>query len=149
VQLAHQHRRTLRCLGLRERGGRRGCRSRGSVGGRRIGRTRRGGGGGRPGARPAPRSTGGGRPGGGGGRRGAPGGGREGGGRDRDRGVGGGRDRGGFGGGRRGGPREQRIYTVEPAREVSEQRSDKGEATSLSSLRSLLNRNEDEDNKKD
>ncbi len=91
----------------------------------------------------------GGRPGGGGGRRGAPGGGRAGGGRDRGFGGGGGRDRGGFGGGHRGGPREQRIYTVEPAREVSEQRSDKGEATSLSSLRSLLNRNEDENNKKD
>ena len=64
-----------------------------------------------------------------GGRRGAPG-------RDRDR------------GGRRGGSREPRIYTVEPAREVEEQRSDKGEVTSLSSLRNLLNRGDD-DQKKD
>ena len=46
----------------------------------------------------------------------------------------------------RGGPREQRIYTVEPAREVEEQRSDKGEVTSLSSLRNLLKR---DDQKKD
>ncbi|MAD34186.1 MAG: hypothetical protein CMJ88_10565, partial [Planctomycetes bacterium] len=64
-----------------------------------------------------------------GGRRGAPG-------RDRDR------------RGRRGGSREPRIYTVEPAREVEEQRSDKGEVTSLSSLRNLLNRGDD-DQKKD
>ena len=87
----------------------------------------------------------GGRP--GGGRRGGPGGGRDGGrddrSRERDRGFGG-RDRGD----RRGGPREQRIYTVEPAREVAEQRSDKGEVTSLSSLRNLLSRSDD-DQKKD
>ena len=76
-----------------------------------------------------------------GGRRGAPGGGRD---RERggDRGFGG-RDRGG----RRGGSREPRIYTVEPAREVEEQRSDKGEVTSLSSLRNLLNRGDDEQKK--
>jgi|GEM_PF-2952643 len=61
----------------------------------------------------------------------------------RDRGFGG-RDRGG----RRGDPREQRVYTVEPAREVEEQRSDKGEATSLSSLRNLLSRDK-EDQQKD
>ncbi|MGK0265397.1 MAG: hypothetical protein ACI8UD_004060, partial [Planctomycetota bacterium] len=88
-----------------------------------------------------------------GGRRGAPGGGRDGGGRDgggRDGGGGGGggggRDSGGYGGERRGrddrGPRrdsgQQRVYTIEPEREVAEQLSNKGEATSLSSLRSLL-----------
>ena len=76
-----------------------------------------------------------------GGRRGAPGGGREGG---RE---GGGSFGGGFGGDRRG-PREdrgqrhgggqQRVYTVEPEREVAEQLTQKGEATSLSSLRNLL-----------
>ncbi|MCK5941162.1 MAG: hypothetical protein KAI24_04260, partial [Planctomycetes bacterium] len=59
-----------------------------------------------------------------------------GGGRDRDRGP------------RRGGPREQRIYTVEPAREVAEQRTEKGEVTSLSSLRNLLSRNQDDDQSK-
>ena len=80
-----------------------------------------------------------GRPGAPGGRRGAPGGGRDGGGRD-----GGGRDGGGFGGrgrddrGPRRGSGEQRIYTIEPEREVAEQLSKKGEATSLSSLRNLL-----------
>lgn len=89
-----------------------------------------------------------GRPGAPGGRRGAPGGGRDGGGRDgggRD-GGGGGRDSGGYGGERRGrddrGPRrdsgQQRVYTIEPEREVAEQLSNKGEATSLSSLRNLL-----------
>lgn len=84
-----------------------------------------------------------GRPGMAGGRRGAPGGGRDSG-RDSGRDGGGGF---GFGGDRRGpredrGPRrgggEQRIYTVEPEREVAEQLSKKGEATSLSSLRNLL-----------
>lgn len=38
----------------------------------------------------------------------------------------------------RGGPREQRVYTVEPAREASEQRTHKGEFTSLANLRALL-----------
>ena len=102
-------------------------------GGPRGGRDQRGGPrepgqqGRRPGA-----STG--RPGAPGGRRGAPGG--------RD----GGRDGGGYGGEHRGrddrGPRrgsgKQRVYTIEPEREVAEQLSKKGEATSLSSLRNLL-----------
>ncbi len=58
-------------------------------------------------------------------------------------------DRGGFGdrgfGDRgfgerrgRGGPREQRVYTVEPAKEVVETVTHKGEVTSLASLRALL-----------
>ncbi|MBL8750274.1 MAG: S1 RNA-binding domain-containing protein [Planctomycetes bacterium] len=53
-------------------------------------------------------------------------------------------DRGGFGdrgfGERRGrgGPREQRVYTVEPAKEVVETVTHKGEVTSLASLRALL-----------
>ena len=74
-----------------------------------------------------------------GGRRGAPGGGRDGG--------GGG---GGFGGDRREdrGPRrsggEQRIYTIEPEREVAQHLTQKGEATSLASLRSLLGRGSDQ-----
>lgn len=38
----------------------------------------------------------------------------------------------------RGGPREQRVYTVEPAKEVVETRTHKGEVTSLSSLRALF-----------
>jgi uncharacterized protein len=59
------------------------------------------------------------------------------------RGTGGGRDdrdRGDRGdrGPRDRGPREQRIYTVEPAKEVVETRSHKGEVTSLASLRALL-----------
>ena len=36
------------------------------------------------------------------------------------------------------GPREQRVYTVEPAKEVAETRSHKGEVTSLASLRALF-----------
>ncbi len=44
-----------------------------------------------------------------------------------------------FGGGRRG-PREQRVYTVEPAKEVVETRTPKGEVTSLASLRNLFGR---------
>jgi uncharacterized protein len=50
------------------------------------------------------------------------------------------RDEGGFGdrGPRGRGPREQRVYTVEPAREASEQRTHKGEFTSLANLRALL-----------
>ncbi|HEB53930.1 MAG TPA: S1 RNA-binding domain-containing protein [bacterium] len=85
----------------------------------------------------------GGRP-GGGRRRGGPGqqGEREGGGR-----FGGGRgprDRGPRRGGRGDGPREQRVYTVEPAREISEQRTKKGELTSLSNLRNLLGRSGDD-----
>jgi uncharacterized protein len=55
-------------------------------------------------------------------------------GRDRER-FGGDRDRGER---RPRGPREQRIYTVEPAREVAETRTHKGEVTSLASLRALL-----------
>ncbi|MBM4062310.1 MAG: S1 RNA-binding domain-containing protein [Planctomycetes bacterium] len=52
-----------------------------------------------------------------------------------DRGFG---DRG-FGDRRpRGGPREQRVYTVEPAKEVVETRTHKGEVTSLASLRALF-----------
>ena len=76
-----------------------------------------------------------------GGRRGAPGGGRDGG---RDGGGGGGFSGGGFGGDRREdrGPRrsggEQRIYTIEPEREVAQHLTQKGEATSLASLRNLL-----------
>lgn len=118
---------------------------RGDRGGRGEGRGQ-----GQEGRRPG---AAGGRPGGGGGRRGGPGAGRDGGGRDGGgRGFGGGRGRDGGGrgrdgGGRRGGPREQRIYTVEPAREVEEQRTEKGEVTSLSSLRNLLSR-QDDDNKK-
>jgi hypothetical protein len=42
------------------------------------------------------------------------------------------RDRGDRGG------REQRVYTVEPAREVVETRTHKGEFTSLANLRALL-----------
>lgn len=37
-----------------------------------------------------------------------------------------------------GGPREQRVYTVEPAKEVAETRTHKGEVTSLASLRALF-----------
>lgn len=51
-----------------------------------------------------------------------------GGGRDRDRGRGP-RDRG---------PREQRVYTVEPAKEVAMTRTKKGELTSLSNLSALF-----------
>ncbi|MBL9076448.1 MAG: helix-hairpin-helix domain-containing protein [Planctomycetes bacterium] len=36
------------------------------------------------------------------------------------------------------GPREQRVYTVEPAKEVVEARTHKGEVTSLASLRALF-----------
>jgi len=57
---------------------------------------------------------------------------------------GGDRDRGDdreYGRGPRGrGPREQRIYTVEPAREVAETRTHKGEFTSLANLRALLSK---------
>jgi uncharacterized protein len=56
-------------------------------------------------------------------------GGRGPGGEERERGDRGRRDRG---------PREQRVYTVEPAKEVVETRSHKGEVTSLASLRALL-----------
>ena len=42
------------------------------------------------------------------------------------------RDRGDRGG------REQRVYTVEPAKEVVETRTHKGEFTSLANLRALL-----------
>ncbi len=74
----------------------------------------------------------------GGERRGRPGGG--------DRGERSGGDRGfgdrGFGDGDRGrgrgGPREQRVYTVEPAKEVVETRTAKGEVTSLAGLRNLF-----------
>lgn len=38
------------------------------------------------------------------------------------------------------GPREQRVYTVEPAREVAEIRTHKGEFTSLANLRALLSK---------
>jgi uncharacterized protein len=68
-----------------------------------------------------------------------------------DRGRPGSRDdgeRSGFGGGGFGdrgprgrGPREQRIYTVEPAREAASQRTHKGEFTSLANLRALLGSN--------
>ncbi|MCC7398841.1 MAG: helix-hairpin-helix domain-containing protein [Planctomycetes bacterium] len=58
------------------------------------------------------------------------------GGRDRDR-----DDRFGDRGPRGRGPREQRVYTVEPAREVAETRTHKGEVTSLASLRALLSGN--------
>ncbi|MBZ0151834.1 MAG: hypothetical protein K8J09_09905, partial [Planctomycetes bacterium] len=57
-------------------------------------------------------------------------------GRDRDR-----DDRFGDRGPRGRGPREQRVYTVEPAREVAETRTHKGEVTSLASLRALLSGN--------
>lgn len=40
--------------------------------------------------------------------------------------------------GRGRGPREQRVYTVEPAREVAESRTHKGEFKSLANLRALL-----------
>ncbi|MFT4512210.1 MAG: hypothetical protein ACI91B_000898 [Planctomycetota bacterium] len=80
-----------------------------------------------------------GRPGAPGGRRGAPGGGRDGGGRDGGGGGGyGGERRGGDDRGPRRGSGEQRVYTIEPDRVVAEQLSNKGEATSLSSLRNLL-----------
>jgi uncharacterized protein len=52
--------------------------------------------------------------------------------RDRD-----GDDRG-FGERRGRGPREQRVYTVEPALEATETRTHKGEFTSLANLRALL-----------
>jgi protein Tex len=81
-------------------------------------------------------------------RRGPREGGREGGGRE------GGRDGGRRFGGDRGdrgdrGTREQRIYTVEPAREVAETRTHKGEVTSLSSLRALLGPKKNEEAPKD
>jgi len=73
-------------------------------------------------------------------RRGPPEPGRGGGGGERR--FGGGRDdrdRGDRDGPRRDrGPREQRVYTVEPAKEVVEARTHKGEVTSLASLRALL-----------
>jgi uncharacterized protein len=43
-----------------------------------------------------------------------------------------------YGRGGRGGPREQRVYTVEPAKEVSSSRTHKGEVTSLAGLRALF-----------
>ena len=52
-----------------------------------------------------------------------------------DRGYGGERS---YGEGRGRGPREQRVYTVDPGKEVVETRSHKGEVTSLSSLRALF-----------
>ena len=129
----------------RGRGGNRG----GNRGGPREGAGRGGRGGpggpGQQGRRPGASV---GRPGAPGGRRGAPGG--------REGGREGGRDGGGFGGGFGGGrdrgdrgPRrgdgEQRIYTVEPAREVAEQVTQKGEATSLASLRNLLGKSSKKD----
>ncbi len=66
--------------------------------------------------------------------------GRDGGDRPRFGGGRGGDRDGGFGdrGPRGRGPREQRVYTVEPAREVAATRTHKGEFTSLANLRALL-----------
>lgn len=93
--------------------------------------------GGRPERRPPPEPGQGGerrRFGGRGGPRGGPG--------ERERGRDGGRDGGfdrGFDRPSRGrGPREQRVYTVEPAKEVVETMTHKGEGRSLASLRALL-----------
>ena len=111
-----------------QRGGQRSGQRGGGQRGGRSGPREPGQEGRRPGA-----STG--RPGMGGGRRGAPGGGRDGG--DDRRGPR--EDRGN----RRSGGK-QRVYTIEPEREVAEQLSHKGEATSLASLRSLLGKGSNE-----